>query len=162
VPESTVDQQERISFRDWEQRGFIKITPGEVTDFDQVKNDILELHAKYRIRQLVYEKNNAGHFVRDIERSLPCWPFPTAHFTAAIEDVERMILARTLVHPGNQVMNFQIGNCRILQTGEGQKKPLRKNTDSILRVDGPVGLLLATAGDLEAGEQPAGVGIRWL
>lgn len=167
LPEATVaNLQDRVNYRDWQGQGHIKVTEGEVQDYDEIKQDILGLHNKYKIKNLVFDPYNAENLTQDLERrGVRRWAMAQniKYFTAAVDDIERRVLAKTIEHRGNLVMNYQMGNCRIVQNSDGGKKPLKKNTDSILKIDGPVAMLMATAGDLEAGEnEGGGVGIRWM
>ena len=82
------------------------------------------------------------------------------YFTGPVDHLERLIRSRALEHNGNKLMSFQMGNARIVQDSSGGKKPMKKNSDSLVKVDGPVALLMAVAGDLESGKTVGGQ-IRW-
>lgn len=165
LPRSTVnDAQDRINYRDWEGRGDITVTETEVQDYEKIYEDIAALHRRFKFQNLVFDPYNAEEVTQKIERlGVRRWSMPQnlRYFTPAVDELERRILSRTIEHNGNAVMAFQVGNCRIVQNAEGGKKPMKKNTDSLMKIDGPVALLMAVAGDLEAGENAGTPSIRW-
>lgn len=161
--EAAAEAQERINYADYEGRGEITITDGEVQDYAQIFEDIARLHKLFRFRNLIFDPYNAEEITQKIASlGVKRWAMAQTkqYFTGPVDHLERLIRSRSIEHNGNKLMSFQMGNARIVQDSSGGKKPMKKNSDSLMKVDGPVALLMAVAGDLEAGES-TGASIRW-
>ncbi len=70
VPEEGARQRERrdrAPYTAWIRRGFVAATPGEVIDYDRIRQKINELGQRYEIREIAIDRWNATQLATQLE-----------------------------------------------------------------------------------------------
>lgn len=150
LPKKTADEQrEIVSWYNWGQSGAIKITDGDTTDFPMVKDFIIECSQRFYIRQLFYDERFAQSMCQELqdEHGMEVHPFGQSpkNYTGPMDQFLAMVVAKRIKHNGNPVMTWQAGNLSFKETPAG-KRPVKPEGGKHLKIDGPVALLMATAG----------------
>ena len=74
VPEETAN--ERKQYRQWIDAGHIIATPGNVVDYDRVRDNILEACERYEVRAVAYDRKFSAYIVPQLmEAGAPMEPF---------------------------------------------------------------------------------------
>ena len=78
LPESALKEKtDRETYKYWKQQGLLKITEGNVTDYDYITNDLMKASEFLNIRAIGYDKYNATQWaITATELGLPLEEYP--------------------------------------------------------------------------------------
>lgn len=147
VPENSVAQRtERgtVSYASWVEQGFIRQTPGDVTDYAVIEADILEAHERFQIEDIGFDAWNASDLVnRLIENDVPMVQFTqgTKSYNPAMQALERAYIGGNLAHGGDPVLHWCASNVVARRDANMNMAPDRKRSAD--KIDDMVALLMA-------------------
>jgi phage terminase large subunit-like protein len=148
MPEETVERRKAEGdhkFAAWVQAGLIEATPGNVADYDIIRDDTKELGQKFHIRQIGYDPWNALHLATQLAAAgieMVEVPQNFRHLSESAKDFEAKILGRQLRHNGDPVMRWMVDNVAILRDSNGNIRPV-KPKDRLKKIDGVLGAVIA-------------------
>ena len=148
IPNENAHQRERrdkVPYLTWQRQGHLKMTDGNVTDFDVVRRDIVNLAGKYRIRGIGLDPWNSAQLGQQLQGDgLQMQDFRQGYgsLSAPSKQLENWVVAGKLRHGGHPVLAWQASNVAIQQdSAAGNIKPSKaKSTE---RIDGIVSLVMA-------------------
>jgi phage terminase large subunit-like protein len=143
-------ERDKVNYDVWIREGFIRITPGNVTDYDFIKADILKMAKQYQIRNIAYDRWNASQLVIDlIEEGLKMESFGQGYgsMSAPTKELNKMVLKKNLNHAGNPVLRWMCKNVSIKRDPADNIK-IDKNAAQE-KVDGMVALVMAIGVELK-------------
>jgi len=147
VPEASIDirsQRDKVPYSDWEKQGLLTATPGEVVDYEYIREEVVKMAGEFDIREIAYDRTFAGELVNDLTnegilmvehgQGFLKMAQPTANF-------EKKVIGRQYNHGGNQIMRWAMGNCAVQADAAGNIKPDKaKSTE---RIDPIVAAIMA-------------------
>lgn len=147
-------QRDRIDYRTWADAGHLLTIPGGTIDPAFVAAKIGELCKRYRVLALAYDRWRIDALLRELDRigleaqkgegpglRLVDWGQGFASMAPAIDAFERAVLERTLVHPGNPCLTWNVGNAVVVQDPAGNRKLDKAKARA--RIDGAQALAMA-------------------
>ena len=147
TPRDTAHQRERkdrVPYVTWGREGLIKLTEGNVIDYDVLRQDINELGKRYEIREIAIDRWNSTQ----LQTQLMGDGFEVVQFgqgyasmTAPTKELERLVLEAKLAHGGNPVLRWMASNVTVETDAAGNLKPSKKK--SIEKIDGIVATIMA-------------------
>ena len=141
--------RDKVPYLDWHRDGLIEFTPGDVIDYDRIRNKIIELGEKYNIQAICIDRWNSTQLSTQLDgdgfKIIPMGQ-GYASMTAPTKEVEKLILERALKHNRHPVMNWCVSNISVEQDAAGNYKPSKKKSTE--RIDCMVALINAVAGFL--------------
>lgn len=137
-------ERDGVPYDVWVEEDLLKTTPGNVTDYDRIREDIRELASKFEIREIAYDPWSAtqlatqlmddGATMVEFRQGMQSLAGPT-------KELERLLLAKKLRHGANPILRWMAGNVAVTQDAAGNMKPDKaKSTE---RIDGIVALIMA-------------------
>jgi len=147
VPEEGVRERARrdgVPYDEWARRGLIFTTPGNITDYDQIREFIRGLAERYRIREIAYDRWNATQLITQLqEDGANCVPVGQgyASLSAPAKEFEALVLGRRIRHGGNPVLRWMAANVAIEGDAAGNIKPSKSKSTE--RIDGIVSAIMA-------------------
>ena len=93
-------------YGDWRRQGLITITPGNVTDYDYILNDLMRIREIVFIQKVAYDAWNATQFVINAtDQGLPMEEFSQAlgNFNRPTKEMERLLLSGRAVIDNNVI-----------------------------------------------------------
>jgi phage terminase large subunit-like protein len=157
APEDVQDtrgQQDRRQVVNWGRRGQIKLTSGNVTDYDCIAHDIIDLSEKFVIQKLAFDPWGAAQsFVQRLQdlgfplNALEEFRQTIGHFAAPTKEFERLVIAQKLRHFGNPVLRWMAGNVAVRQDPAGNIRPDKEKSAD--KIDGIVAAIMALSGAME-------------
>jgi phage terminase large subunit-like protein len=137
--------RDRVPYDQWARDGAIIITPGNVIDFDYIREELLRWADESDVREIAYDPWNAAGFVTKLAAQDGFVVVPTrqgfASMSAPSKSFEKSVLAKTLHHDGNPALRSHVSNVSVEQDAAGNLKPSKKL--STARIDLVVALILA-------------------
>lgn len=122
----------------------LKLTAGNVTDYDVILTDILKNNEKFMIRKIAYDSWNASFFVvKATEAGLPMEPYSQSisNFNKPVRELERLIRSGKVQINYNEAINWMFRNIRLKSDHNDNIKPVKANTAS--KIDGVIAMLQA-------------------
>lgn len=145
LPEAAL-QEKRFKelYGQWRRLGLITITPGNVTDYDYIINDLMDVNSKVYIQKVAYDQWNATQFVIGAtERGLPMEPFSQAlgNFNKPTKEMERLILSGCAWIDNNVINRHCFRNVVMARDRNGNTKPSKQYEEK--KIDGVIAMLEA-------------------
>ncbi|MBA0361010.1 terminase large subunit [Stenotrophomonas maltophilia] len=116
VPESAVAQRtERgtVPYAGWVAAGLLEQTEGEVTDYAVIEQAVLDVHERFNLQSLAFDRWNATEMVsRLVAEEVPLVEFiqGTKSYHPAMVELERAYIGKRLVHDGDPVLAWCAAN----------------------------------------------------
>lgn len=116
VPESAVAQRtERgtVPYAGWVAAGLLEQTEGEVTDYAVIEQAVLDVHERFNLQSLAFDRWNATEMVsRLVAADVPLVEFiqGTKSYHPAMVELERAYIGKRLVHDGDPVLAWCAAN----------------------------------------------------
>lgn len=139
------EKKDRIPYLTWANQGWIRLTDGDETDYEQVRADIMEVSRTHKIIQLAVdykfqgaetsqylEKNGIKRV--DFQQSVSSYTAPTREYL-------RLINAKLLYHGGDPVLKWNASNLMLYEMTDGACKPSKDKSQN--KIDAIVADIMA-------------------
>lgn len=133
-----------VPYLQWANDGYLTLTPGNVTDYNFIKKEILELAEKYYLHSVGYDPYNSSQLVIDLmEEGLLFEKFSqrAVVMSAPINDMERLILTGEYNNGLNPVLRWMCSNTVTETSAEGNIRFDKKRSTE--KIDGMVAAAMA-------------------
>jgi len=148
-PSESIEQRslrDKVDYIQWAKDGLIRVTDGNATDYETVKNDILELCDRYKVKQIGVDPWNAtmlsqalaaaGCDIVNVRQGYGSLSAPTKR-------LEALVLDGKLRHGGHRILDWCADNTAVQADHTGNIKPSKaKSTE---KIDGIAALVTAMA-----------------
>lgn len=153
VPEAATQENEK--YRDFAAGGFLTLTPGDMTDYAFIEQDIKDLAGIVNLQDVCFDDWQANYLMTRLsDSSIRVINFnqTVKNMSEAMKEVEARTLSRTLWHDGNDVMTWMMGNVTARRDAKENVYPRKENeSDPRCKIDGPVSLIMAMGRALSSG-----------
>lgn len=141
----TRTQRDHLPYDVWVRDGAISATPGDVTDYAAILDDLTDLSERYRLAELAFVRLNATQFVQAAGALTTMVPVAQTFvgLSAATKDLLSRITAGTVRHGGQPVLRWMASHLVVDETPSGDVKP--SNERSSERISGLTAAILALA-----------------
>lgn len=152
LPEAAL-QEKRFKelYGEWRRQGLITITPGNVTDYDYILNDLMEANQLLYISSVGYDSWNATQFVINAtDKGLPMVPISQSigNYNKPTKEMERLLLSGKAVIDNNVINRHCFRNVIIARDRNGNVKPSKQFEEK--KIDGVIADLTALSAYLES------------
>ncbi|UOK70272.1 terminase large subunit [Ancylobacter polymorphus] len=128
----------------WQEQGFLTACPGDVIDRGMIEERIRALCAHLDVQEINFDPWSAGEMMRSLDADgLPVVEFPQrlATFARPVTEFETAFMERRLLHGGNPVLRWAVGNVVLdADASENRRPNKKKSTD---RIDPAVAAIMA-------------------
>ena len=148
LPESALSENRfKERYGAWARAGLLRITPGNVTDYDYILNDLLILRQKgLRFYKIGYDAWNATDFVsKATAQGLPMMAISQSlgNFNKPTKELERAIVSAKVVLDNNEITRHCYANVSLARDSHGNIKPSKRQEEK--KIDGVIAQLQALA-----------------
>lgn len=148
IPGDNAEKRERrdgVPYLTWSRQEMVTLTPGNVIDYNYIRQQINELAETYNIERIGYDPWNATHLAQQLqdEDGLPMVSFRQGYVSMnePCKEFERLIVSGKLKHGGNPVLRWMASNATAKIDPSGNIKPDKaKSTE---KIDGIVASIMA-------------------
>jgi phage terminase large subunit-like protein len=160
VPKENIRERatrDRVPYDQWERDGHLIATPGNVVDYEAVRQSIKDWGAEFQIREIVFDPWNATDLVTRLQEQdgFICVAMRQgfASLSAPTKSLEKAILSKTLRHDGHPILRWNISNVSVESDATGNLKISKKVSTE--RIDGVAALVMAVSRmDANSGAKP--------
>lgn len=147
IPEESLNDRTRhdaAAYEGWIKCGAMEATPGNVIDYNYIRQTVTDLSEQYQIREIAYDRWNATQLVRDLEDDgATMVPFGQGFvsMSAPTKELLNLVLAHRIRHGGNPVLRWMADNMVVRRDPAGNLKPDKEKSTE--KIDGMVALIMA-------------------
>lgn len=137
-------EKDRVPYDAWVRQGFIQTTPGDVVDYDFIRDELNRLSEVYEIAEVAYDPWNATQIaVQLADDGFEMVEFRQgyASMSPAAKEFERLVTAGRIRHGGDPVLRWMANNVAITSDPAGNIKPDKKRSKE--KIDGIVAAIMA-------------------
>lgn len=150
IPKDNAHDREKrdgVPYIQWAKDGYIRMTPGNVIDYETVISDIMKDFEKYKIRNTAFDRF-AFESIRQRFLNLGVEQDKFISFgqgyvsmSQPMKETEKLILSGNMVHNNNPVLTWMASNVAVSQDAAGNVKPDKARSKE--KIDGVVALIMA-------------------
>lgn len=148
------EQRDHVPYRDWARAAFLELCEGDMIDFVQVEDTIVQASETYQLELLGVDPFLSRTLTQRLgDRGLAVVEIPQTmmHMSPAMKELERLIRAHEMLHVHNTCARWCFGNVRCAVDGNENRKPMKNR--SIGRIDIAVAWIIAMATAIVAQNQ---------
>jgi phage terminase large subunit-like protein len=126
--------------------GILHLTPGNVTDLNEIESYIRQEAELYEVKEIGYDPYNAAALVANLfSYGLPVKKVgqSMAVLSNPSKTAEQLILKKAIKHDGNPFVGWQLGNCEVYTDVNGNVKVRKNEADPSAKVDGIIAIIMA-------------------
>lgn len=142
LPEDTIRNNDH--YEGWERDGHVVATEGSVTDFDKIKEDLINICRCITVREIGYDPTQATKLVLELlNEGLPMIEMfqNTNNFSEPMKQLDAWVLDKSIQHPGDPCMAWMVSNVTAKENAKGQVYPRKERDEN--KIDGVIALLMA-------------------
>lgn len=144
LPESAVDEGRNSQYSGWARQGLLTVTPGNVTDFDQIEAELVSDASRFQIVEVPFDPFQATQLsAHMLAEGLPMVEMrPTVlNFSEPMKQLEALVLQQRLVHNGDPILAWMISNVVCHRDAKDNIYPRKEREEN--KIDGVVALIMA-------------------
>jgi len=137
-------RRDKVPYDLWDKQGHLRVTDGNVTDYDRVRADINALAKKYQLRGVAIDRWNATQLATQLQGdgvNVVGFGQGYGSMSAPAKRLESLVVGGKLLHGGHPVLTWQAGNVAIQSDYAGNIKPSKAKSSE--RIDGMVSLVMS-------------------
>lgn len=148
-PQEKIDTQEHddaAPYKRWQKEGWLIGTEGNVTDYNQVKLQILRAMQQYEVKEIGFDRWNALQLANELlDMNVPLVEVPqnTGGMYPGSKKLEELVYSKQFQHSGNPVLRWCAMNVALLFDTNGNYRPDKKKSNDNGRIDGIVATVMA-------------------
>lgn len=149
LPEDVVNNaadEKAAHYAAWAHDGFIRLTPGNVIDFEYIKRDFRDWLSRFEVREAPCDPYNAMQFIAEMaEEGAPIYEFgmTTKNLSEPMKQVEAWAMQKLLAHPHNPALTWMVSNVVAKIDANDNLFPRKEHVDK--KIDAAVALIAASA-----------------
>ncbi len=154
LPEAAVEDGRNSQYSGWVRRGLLTITPGNVTDFDQIEAELVADASRFQIKEVPFDPFQATQLSSHlIAEGLPMVEMrPTVlNFSEPMKQLEALVLQKRLVHDGDPILAWMISNVVCHRDAKDNIYPRKEREEN--KIDGVVALIMALGRQMVHGSE---------
>lgn len=156
IPQAAVEKRSNMSAQlaGWAREGNLIVTPGDVIDYDFIKEQILRDSSTYQIAQIGYDPWSAMQIAIQLQNEgLNMVPVRQGFNTLSSPSkyLETLVAKGELNHGGHPVLAWMADNVTVEEDSAGNIKPSKKKSTE--KIDGIAALVTALERAMHAEEQ---------
>lgn len=146
LPEAAIERSPNSQYQGWVADGWITATPGDVTDFSYIEEDLRADKDWYELREVGFDPFQATQFsTRMMAEGFPMVEVTanTKNFSEPMKELEALCLGGRLHHNGDPVLEWMVSNVVAHVDAKDNIFPRKETRDN--KIDGVVAMIMALA-----------------
>ena len=153
LPEDSLSSHtSKEQYKIWKNQGYLTLTPGNVTDYQYIENDLMKINKDFNIKKILYDSWNSTQFIINATyaglNQFEPYGGNIGNFSKPTKTFERLILGDKVVLENNPIIRWMLNNVILRVDHNGNVKPSKINGNSGNKIDGVIALIEALGGYL--------------
>lgn len=156
IPRKTAEARKNLfPYLEWADQGYLTLTEGSVVDFGQIEREYCEQMEEYEIQvtDIFFDNKYAEEFTQRVADRLDANRTDVSQSLMALsplaKEFERRIDGGWVRHPGNKVMDWQVGHVQVYTDRNQNIRPVKPDPNSGKCIDGIMATLDLILGVME-------------
>ena len=144
-------KRDKVPYLDWSRQGHLVLTPGDATDYEFVRKEVLRLVGENKVQAIGYDPYNASGLAQQLENdglTLKRVPQSFYYMAEPTKRWEAMVTNRRLRHDGNPILTWAMSNCVVELDANSNPRPSKRRSTE--KIDPVVAGIVALAVALDA------------
>lgn len=158
LPEEAAEDGRSSHYAGWSKQGFLTLTPGNVTDYAYIEDDLKELARKVEFKSIGYDPWQSQYLANRLQaEGLPMIEYrqTVANMSEPMKELEALVRSRKLVHDKNPVQTWMVSNVVAHTDAKENIYPRKEFPEN--KIDGVVSDIMALGEYLTETQQDQGV-----
>jgi phage terminase large subunit-like protein len=131
IPEATArerERKERVPYSLWAKQGLVHLTPGNVIDYEFIRQDCKNLAQLYNIKEWAYDRWNADMLVQEMQKDGAVMvPVGMGYVSmnAPTKELMTLVLSKKIDHGGHPILRTHADNLVVEIDPAGNLKPTK-------------------------------------
>jgi phage terminase large subunit-like protein len=146
LPEDTINRGENEHYRTWQVNDLISQTDGEMIDYVEIRETILDIRDNYQIEEVAYDPHNAMMMISELmQEGIPVSEVRplVLNFSEPMKQMDALIRAKKIAHDGDEVFTWMLSNVVAKPDGKDNVYPRKEREEN--KIDGPVAHIMTQA-----------------
>ncbi len=113
LPEEAAEESDNSQYSGWAEEGRLVLTPGNVLDFEYVKDEIRECAERFDLREVGFDPWQATQMASELlEEKIPMVEVRpnVANFSEPMKQLEALVLSKRFHHDGDPILAWCVSN----------------------------------------------------
>lgn len=155
LPERALEVSTNSQYDGWRRSGWLRVTEGEVTDYDAIEDQIEKDMAALTVQEVPFDPWQATQLSSHLlAKGVPMVEFrqSTGNFSEGMKTLEALVLTGKLRHNGNPMMTWMISNTVYRPDEYENVRPRKERPEN--KIDGTVAAIMALSRAIVPAEKP--------
>jgi phage terminase large subunit-like protein len=146
LPEDRAIGETRIQYKAWADEGWITLTPGNVIDYEYIKQHLYVLKSQCQLTEVSYDPFQATQLAIQLSQE----GFPMVEYGMTVrnmsdpmKELDRLIVAEKIHHRGDPVLSWMLSNVVARWDLKDNVFPRKESAEQ--KIDGAVALIMGIA-----------------
>lgn len=144
LPERAVENAVNAQYSGWAEEGLLHVTPGAMTDLNVVEEDLREDLSRFNVEAVIYDPWQATQMATTLSEDdapmVEC-RMTVQNMSDPMKSVEALVLDRRLLHDGNPILTWMMGNVVAKLDAKDNIFPRKERYEQ--KIDGVIALIMA-------------------
>lgn len=144
LPERAVENAVNAQYSGWAEEGLLHVTPGAMTDLNVVEEDLREDLSRFNVEAVIYDPWQATQMATTLSEDdapmVEC-RMTVQNMSDPMKSVEALVLDRRLLHDGNPILTWMMGNVVAKLDAKDNVFPRKERYEQ--KIDGVIALIMA-------------------
>lgn len=144
APRAALLKSGNSQYDGWETLGYLKVTEGAVTDFNQIEANILEDCSRFRVKSVAYDPWQATQLATRLsDNDVPMVEYRNTvqNMSDPMKWLEALVQDKRLIHEGDPALTWMMGNVVAKRDFKDNVFPRKEVYEN--KIDGAVALIMA-------------------
>jgi phage terminase large subunit-like protein len=146
LPETAVREATNASYEGWVESGYLKTTPGNIIDFEQIEDSLREDSKRFEVVQVGYDPHQATqHATRMMAEGFPMVEVrqTVLSLSEPMKQLQALVLSGKFKHDGNKALTWMVSNVVAHLDAKDNIYPRKQKPEN--KIDGAVAIIMALA-----------------
>lgn len=141
-----VENSSNSQYRGWAREGYLTVTPGNVTDFGRVKDDLRQDAKDFRVSEVPFDPYQATQLSQEmLAEGIPMIELKQVvhYMSEPMKELEALVLQGRFHHDGCPVLEWMVSNVVCHRDAKDNIYPRKERYEN--KIDGVVAMIMALA-----------------
>ena len=146
IPEQALEDLNNVLYNGYVEKGELIVTPGEVINYDVIKQHLIEFSKHFKVIECMYDPWNATEMAQNMADYMEMVKFPmnTSNISEPMKKLDSIIREKEIAHQGSSLYRWCLGNVVAKEDHNGNVFPRKTNVK--FKIDPVIATILGLAG----------------